>query len=484
MDQKRYRRYFIILDQEDSGFENKQGKKTKGYAKLETKNGKGVLSQYIQNMKYFDDGEYIYRGYLIGTKGNKQIYSDNGTFMIDKNGKGELVWKFDPENVDGQGNSIGDFNVIAVVAESIDQRDKVTVAPLVGFIDKKKVDWKHILKNRYKNEEKIKGAVKTREIVQEKEKSNEELDRTSVKEEITEVVEKENIEEENIKKEKAVEEDHIETVEKENMEDQRIESTKTEERVEEIHRASIKKADIEEVGEKEKFEIKDTKALKEERVEEDKRVELTDQTEEKIKGQKEVKVKREDFTQNYRCKEAKGQHEHIDYGEMKYYDCKNPYQYYHQYAKMICGYVENILKYHHEVEPFQKNIGNCKWWKIDASQQTLYRNFLPFYGYVRNMYCYPLYRNYVGCPPQIYKYKHYIFGLMRDKKNDPSYYVYGIPGRFMFSEQPYEGVTGFVYWHPIEEKKPEKGDYGYWILHIDAKTGNVAIPLKPTIPPK
>ncbi|MCT4619474.1 MAG: hypothetical protein N4A62_08780 [Marinisporobacter sp.] len=483
MDQKRYRRYFIILDQEDSGFENKQGKKTKGYAKLETKNGKGVLSQYVQNMKYFDDGEYIYRGYLIGTKGNKQMYTDSGTFVIDKNGKGELVWRFDPENVDGQGNSIKDFNVIAIIAESVEQRDKVTVAPLVGFIDKKKVDWKHILKNRYKKEESLEENMRTGKVVQEKQLSNEEVNDTSVKEETIDAEKEENIEED-IKKEEEVKEDTAETLKRGD-----IEAVVEEKDVEEKDIESQKKE--EEVGEKEKFEIKDTqdiekkvndidtKALKEAVVEE--------QTSESIQNTEEIKeekVKTENFTEDYRCKKEKEQHEHLNYGQMKYYDCKNPYQYYQQYSKMIYGYVENILKYHKEVEPFKKNIGKCKWWKIDSSRQTLYRNFLPFYGYVNNMYCYYPYRNYIGCPPQIYKYKHYIFGIMGDEKNEPVYYLYGVPGRFMLNEQPYEGMTGFVYWHPIEKKKTEKGDYGYWILHIDAKTGNVAIPLKPTIPPR
>ncbi|QZY55356.1 hypothetical protein [Crassaminicella profunda] len=478
MDKKRYRRYFIILDPEDDGFENKQGKKSKGYAKIETKNGKGVLSEYIQNMKYFDDAEYIYRGYLIGTKQGKQIYADNGTFMIDKNGKGELIWKFDPENVDGQGNTIRDFNVIAIVAESSEQRDKGRAAPLVGFIDKKRVDWKHVLQKECTRKERLEEKIRTTEQLNEKKlkikvvEKKEESYVKGLKEGATEVV-----------------------VEKENMEEKHVENTNKEKEIEEGHGTSLQEEMKEAVVEKENFEVKDvasiekevevesTEALKEEVVEKEERPE-TEPIKENIEGQKEVKVKREEFTEGYRCKGEKDHYEHIDYGGMKYYDCKNPYQYYHQYFKMVCGYVENILKYHKEVEPFEKNIDQCKWWKIDASQQTLYRNFLPFYGYVTNMYSCPPYRNYAGCPAQIYKYKHYNFGIKRDKKNEPVYYLYGIPGRFMLSEQPYEGMTGFVYWHPIEDKKPEKGDYGYWILHIDAKTGKVAIPLKPTIPPR
>ncbi|QXM06866.1 hypothetical protein [Crassaminicella indica] len=425
MDNRKYRRYFIILDKEDDGFENKQGKKPKGYAKIETKNGKGVLSQYIQNMKYFDNGEYIYRGYLIGTKDGKQLHADNGVFVIDENGKGELTWKFDPNNVDGKGNSLSDFNVIAIVAESAEKREKWE-APLVGFIDKKRVDWKHVLKNGHKIQEKLevsKEQIIEKKAVQEIHDSNEEVKEA--------IVEKEDLK---------VEE--VEHIEKE---------------VEDIHKEALKEESVEAIG----------------------------PMEQKTEGQKEVKVKKEEFTEEYPHKDSNDQHERIDYGEMKYYDCKNPHQYYHQYFKMICGYVENILKYYKEIEPFEKNIDDCRWWRIDFSQQTLYRNFLPFYGYVNNMYCYIPYKHYMGYyPQQVYKYKHYIFGIKSDKNNDPIYYLYGIPGRFIFNDQPYEGMTGFVYWHPIEDKSPEKGDYGYWILHIDAKTGKVAIPLKPTIPPR
>ncbi|WP_168198369.1 DUF7922 domain-containing protein [Crassaminicella thermophila] len=416
MDRKRYRRYFIILEEEDHGFENKGGKRPKGYTKIETKNGKGVLSHYIQNLKYFDNAEYVYKGYLIGTKDGKQIFADNGTFVIDESGKGELYWRFNPENVDGQGNAIKEFNVIAIVAEVQNGQRKEIVAPLVGFIDKEKVRWKHVLTNHYKEEKKEENnyeAVKIEEVKEEQTPKEEE----TVKEDI--------------QKEETIEEE----IKNEEKEEIRIDPIK------------VEKEEIEE----EKVEVKE-------------------EVKEEIEKDKDEK-RNEDYG--------------IDYDQMRSYDCKNPYEHYHQYFKMVCGYVENVLKYYKEVKPFEKNLGNCKWWKIDCSQQTLYRNFLPFYGYIHQMYCYsPYINNMIGCPHLIYKYKHYIFGIMYDKNREPIYYIYGIPGRFILSEQPYEGMTGFVYWHPIEDKKPEKGDYGYWILHIDAKTGNIAVPYKPTIPPR
>ena len=89
-----------------------------------------------------------------------------------------------------------------------------------------------------------------------------------------------------------------------------------------------------------------------------------------------------------------------------------------------------------------------------------------------------------GCTDLIYKYQHYIFGITENENEEATYYIYGIPGRFVLSEQPYEGKTGFVYWHPLEDRAPKKGDYGYWTLHIDAKTGNIVMPQQTTPPPK
>lgn len=481
MNRKRYRRYFIILDYEDKGFDSKGGKKPKGYTKIETKNGKGVLNHYIQNVKYFDNAEYVYKGYLIGTKEGKEICAENGTFIIDKNGNGELNWRFDAENVDGKGNSIRDFNVIAIVAKPIDETSigKDMAAPLVGFIDKERVAWKHVMVNQYK-EEKRKGKIQ--EAVEMTGKSHEEIkDMENIQQDSKEIKENESMKMSDVDKEEKVSETKEEKIECLNIEEGRLESV-----VEKLEKAKKE----EQVQKEEKKEIEENKSEIKEAVKQQKseKKEEVQQEKSEIKAQAMTEKKqyeeKEKFKKGYISKQEK-RHDDLEYGAMKGYDCKNPYEYQQQYFKMVYGYIENILKYYKEVKPFEKGMENCKWWKIDCSQQTLYRNCLPFYGYINNMHGYMLYKNYMtGCPHLIYKYQHYIFGIICDKNDMPIYYLYGIPGRYMVSEQPYEGMTGFVYWHPMEDKKGEKGDYGYWILHIDVKTGNVAMPRKPTIPPR
>ncbi|WZL73446.1 hypothetical protein QBE52_01565 [Clostridiaceae bacterium 35-E11] len=544
MDHKRYRRYFIILDNEDDGFQNKQGKNPKGYTKIETKNGKGVLNHYVQNLKYFDNAAYIYRGYLIGTKDGKRIYANSGTLVIDESGKGELSWKFDPENVDGQGNPIKDFNVVAIVAETADapNRSREIVAPLVGFIDKQKVAWKNILAEGYIRKEKQKEAVKEaekslEEVVYEPEKKESPIqmkekevveDKIQMEEEISLEEEEKELPKKETKINEPIKplEGKEEAIEKINEVN---EETKNNESTDDIKDKVIKEK--EEVKPKGPFQIKgnqwgyeqqqplkvhekykeeNTKThgeaieetIKEKPMKEEPMKEKPVQQPVKEEPIKETPMKqqpvKEESTEDKSMQEKPVQEKPVQeksmkekkynqnqaYDKKQHHESNHSYPYYTHYFHMVHEYIKNTLKYHKEIAPFETNLEGCRWWKIPCNNQTLYRNFMPFYGYLTNVHCYHPYMNYMtGCPALIHKYQHYIFGVATDNHEKPVYYMYGVPGRFILSEQPYEGMTGFVYWHPLQDKKMEKGDYGYWILHIDAKTGNVVMPRKPTPPP-
>ena len=46
-----YKRYFIILQEDDKGYEMSPGKTPTGYVKIEIKNNKVRLNAFIQNIK-------------------------------------------------------------------------------------------------------------------------------------------------------------------------------------------------------------------------------------------------------------------------------------------------------------------------------------------------------------------------------------------------------------------------------------------------
>ena len=502
MDYKRYRRYFIILDREDSGFDNKPGKSPKGYTKIEIKNGKGLLSHFVQNLKYNEKDPYIYRGYLIGTAENQPIYADSGSIVIDQQGKGELNWRFDPENVDGKGNPIDAFNVIAIVGEKLGAVSAAVTAPLVGFMDKKKVPWKNAFMGKVSSQSQ---GVEEKPVEPIAEKLNVEIEKTEAedihllkemewdieKTSVTEAVPEEIIEkasvaeavpEQNIEKalvvEAASEENPAEDAPENLKEEEIIEKAEIRDVDEEKEKSPENPYPLESIFEKpiEEMEVKTVKIEEEQTAEEPKisKAETAEGTIEEQEVHQTAPPHRGIFNQ----------YQNLESEQMKYYRTKTSTHYNQQNFKMAVNYVKNILKHYEKTEPFESNLEGYQWWKVPSSPQTMQRGFPPFYGYVSNMYTYYPYMNYMtGYPDLIYKYQHYIFGLKVDENDEPVYFVYGVPGKFALSEQPYEGMTGFVYWHSMQDKEAKLGDYGYWILHIDAKTGSVAMPLKPTPPP-
>ncbi|WIF95951.1 hypothetical protein [Caminicella sporogenes] len=493
VDNKRYKRYFIILENEDAGFGKEDKKVPKGYAKIEVRNGKGILNVYVQDLKYFEDGKYIYRSYLISTK--EKIYVDAGSLMIDDKGKGELNWKLDSSNIQGTGKDIDAFDVIAVVAWPMkkEARDEGIEAPLAGYMNKQKVEWKSILEldnrenmdnGKDENKEEKPETQEVSEIDEDEELDGEYKEKY---EEIMKTIEEgakefygPKIEEMNIQEDRStnemieeVENESIEEVEFEEKEVDREEKEKIEEKtekeevkerkIEELEESNIenyKKTDDYDVGKCEEYEyeqVKEAEEIKENENVKEENENILERENDDLAGVKE---------KNYRP--YKKGHKNI----------------YNKEHKRVYKYIRDALKYYKPIKPFERNIGNCRWWKISYNEENVYRNFIPFFGYVLNMYYYNPYISYMdNCSDLMNKYGHYIFGICYDNCNEPKYYVYGIPGRYMFKEQPFRGITGFVYWHPLEDKKAEKGDYGYWLLYIDAKTGNILFPLRPTIPP-
>ncbi|MDF2840743.1 MAG: hypothetical protein K0Q99_1515 [Clostridia bacterium] len=126
-----YKRYFIILQEDDKGYEMAAGKIPTGYAKIEIKNGKGKLTAYAQNVKY---GEKVdYRMLLIAP--TKKAAVDMGRLMVDGSGRGELNVEFDADNVMKSGMNISEFMVAAVKTN--------TATPLSGYTGRDKMQWKN-----------------------------------------------------------------------------------------------------------------------------------------------------------------------------------------------------------------------------------------------------------------------------------------------------------------------------------------------------
>ena len=154
-----YKRYFIILQEDDKGYELSPGKIPTGYVKIEVKNNKVRLNAFIQNIKLEDRVEYR----LILVSSAKKLAVDAGKIIIDGSGRGELSYELEPDNVLKSGLSIGDFNVAAVTCGSS--------IPLSGYTGRDKLEWKNkydiVNKPKVQEAPRIDKKIEIEEIVPE-----------------------------------------------------------------------------------------------------------------------------------------------------------------------------------------------------------------------------------------------------------------------------------------------------------------------------
>ena len=63
--------------------------------------------------------------------------------------------------------------------------------------------------------------------------------------------------------------------------------------------------------------------------------------------------------------------------------------------------------------------------------------------------------------------ENYVFGIIYDEDNIPLYLCYGFP--LPWCETPPEKLEGYCQWIPVDFLSPH--DDGYWVIYINAKTG-------------
>ena len=146
--------------------------------------------------------------------------------------------------------------------------------------------------------------------------------------------------------------------------------------------------------------------------------------------------------------------------------------------------IQELDKLLTETTPFYPPIKNHRWWEIREGEEALDGFYLYFNGsFVDIRYPYMAYRN----TGEIYtdEYKHNLFGLVFNDETEKElgYFVYGIPGRLCSQDQPFQGNTGFLYWHPSEGNQNAGGEMGYWLLYVEAHSGIIAVPKRPTLAP-
>lgn len=445
MSNLKYLRKFIMLEPLNSRTN------IKGYSKVEIRDGKGKIELNIDGIS---NKEKSYDVYFISDEDNIPTKARLGKVFDEGNGKGSLKKEFSPKNILKSDKGIDDYNLLVVKDSSDDllygyihkeQKDK-DILSIISSIQEENIEKKHKKSLNPKEEKMKKPEVKIEE----------DKTRDEIHSEVKNLEDKEEKESEKLQQEESSSENKEE---KSNIN---------------IHE------DAKEVDEKikEDVQIKDENVKKDERIEESEEETHSEYPNADENIEEYFVNKKEEIQSLYKENEDFKSKENIDNYNSKGYSINNTPR--NNYINQLAEYSLNILKYFNEIEPLAVNLEGYKFWEIKEVSMANRRGFLPFYNYIVNMqYPYGLMNRMATASKLIRKYSHYIFGIVTDKSNHIKYYVYGIPGRFLREEQPYRGMSGFTTWI---ENKNTKEDIGYWLLHIDAASGRIVTPLRPTNP--
>ena len=135
MNYERYDRFFIIMEGQSEAFAMRTGEPAKGHIKIETGNNRGAMRIGVQNVKYYEKSEYVYKLIFFGTVREKMIHAIIGTVNVNRMGSGETYFRFDPVSMDENGHSLADFSHAIVAAVSVNDEKEPLHPVLKGTLD-------------------------------------------------------------------------------------------------------------------------------------------------------------------------------------------------------------------------------------------------------------------------------------------------------------------------------------------------------------
>lgn len=415
-----YKRYFIILQEDDKGYEMSPGKIPTGYVKIEVKNSKVRLNAFIQNIKFENRIEYR----LILVASGKKLAVDIGKIIIDSNGRGELSYELESDNVLKSGLRIEDFNVAAISSG-------VSV-PLSGYTGREKLEWKgkYDIVNRKTDQEapRIDKKIQIEEIMPE---VPEPPIHVPIAPEPEPIVAEQPVPVPEIPMEVPEEMPSIMEVVPEPESEPEVAVQPPVMEPVHVHESKVE------------IEIVMPKCPPMAPMEEPCEIEKE-------------KIECEDIHQYY-CEDDEEEYEHHnDYAEYPYYSGG-------MYRRL-----KRVLRSLRRYEPFEKQRG-YNWFKVGDDIYEINSVTVPYMGYMMPM-GYPFMSE--GCSMMIDR-KDYILGVKYDDKEEDDddgrlikYLLFGVPSIYSKKNEQYYKSRGFMEFKPHKSK-----GYGYFILCLNLRSG-------------
>lgn len=133
MEYMKYRRLFVLMTAVENAF-GTDGQNAKGDVRIEFGNRKGAMRCTVQGLCPTGKESCQYKLIFLGTKKERTIYALAGDLAVN-GGCGETLFRFDPVNFDGKGNSIADFSMIVVAAVVLSAEEPIMHPVLTGMLE-------------------------------------------------------------------------------------------------------------------------------------------------------------------------------------------------------------------------------------------------------------------------------------------------------------------------------------------------------------
>lgn len=402
---RNYHRMFVTLKQSDASYTLKS-RTAMGRCIAEIKQSRGRFSTYMQDL--FPEVIYYVFAFFIKSGAVKCVFVGNTGVSV--NGRGEFKREFNPDNMFDSGFAIEDFKAAAVAVNG----NNGVYSVLEGYID-----------------ESIEQAGGIRRFISEgiKSKINKNTDKNIAVASLGDDGEKFEIDKKDV-------EEHLENLTNETVNKGKIsedilneKNLSAEIKEEELYKENLTEEMTEEKSIKDDTNKTEDIKIKDEHVEEELLKETADnkELEKSMAFEAEHKEDKEDIT---------NVSPHIDF-----ISCSMENK----------SFIDNVFEKNVKMNPFQFQNGVIDWVRISDNELALIPS--NTWRIVNSPFINNAYR----------KYKHLILG----NRNVPysSYYL-AVPGVYNHGKVTEAMIQGFKQFKCCEDKKPEEGDYGYWILEF------------------
>lgn len=428
-----FHRSFVMLKTLDKGYGYTSGKDASGYIKLEIRKSFARLYLYLQDLRVIDKKIEAYDLFLVSNQPACEPLR-LAPITPDKEGKFELTMNFNSYNIRDSGYGFEEFKGLAIVHRVKDDPGYIGI-PLVGQIDKHiGFDWRGDIRGRFAR---LYGASISAPVdynsFDETEKDDGLVDLIT---DLWDQVEREKASQEQYPQDQAIQADS-------SSENQAIGQVDQEKVLPDIAGIGQEEAPVDlgnELGmEGERPDPYYTGFLD------------PASLESSPYEQKASDPAGKEYSTLGLDPEEKDQ----DPFKGQYQAQQDPYKEKAtglSYWDRVKDYFNDLFNKHRKICPFD-NAGDEDWIRIDHIDNWAMHFRGPRYYY----------------RPSVASIDHYLVGLRR-QEGRVRYLMYAIPG--LYSPIPPMSIHGLSKWLPL------KGGYGrgYWILFIDAKTGEIAYP--------